>query len=125
MEDDMRSGERFEDRRNPGNADPSVRLASLFKPAAGEVIDEAWVRRQSERWRQAVERIKDKPEFTTGEVAMLVHVAPRTVVNWFDAGRLGGVRRGRRRVVPREELFRFLEEHGMPNHWRIVPPGES
>ncbi len=80
-------------------------------------------RRQMELWaeerRQHVERLKDKEVFTTGEVALLVKVAPRTVVKWFDSGRLPGQRVGssQRRQIPREELLHFLSEHGMPIPW--------
>jgi excisionase family DNA binding protein len=54
--------------------------------------------------------------FTTGQVAKICKVAPRTVNKWFDSGRLTGYRipgsNGRR--VPREALVRFLTEHEMP-----------
>lgn len=54
--------------------------------------------------------------FTTGEVAALCKVAPRTVAKWFDSGRLKGYRipGSQDRRVPREQLVKFLGEHGMP-----------
>lgn len=54
--------------------------------------------------------------FTTGQVAKVCKVAPRTVSKWFDSGRLRGYRipGSRDRRIPREHLIRFLKEHGMP-----------
>ncbi len=54
--------------------------------------------------------------FTTGHVAKICKVAPRTVVKWFDSGRLRGYRvpGSKDRRIPREHLIRFLKEHGMP-----------
>jgi excisionase family DNA binding protein len=75
------------------------------------------LQRQLERRRETIERLKDREEFTPSQVALLTNVSTRTVVKWFDAGRLGGELRGRRRVIPREVLVRFLQEHGMPIPW--------
>lgn len=58
---------------------------------------------------------KGQKVFTTGQVAKLCKVAPRTVAKWFDAGRLRGYRipvLGDRRI-PREHLAAFLREHNM------------
>ena len=57
-----------------------------------------------------------KKVFTTGQVAKICKVAPRTVSKWFDSGRLKGYRipRSQDRRIPREQLIRFLKEHGMP-----------
>lgn len=54
--------------------------------------------------------------FTTGQVAKICKVAPRTVSKWFDSGRLRGYRipGSSDRRIPREHLIRFLKEHGMP-----------
>lgn len=54
--------------------------------------------------------------FTTGQVAKICKVAPRTVSKWFDSGRLRGYRipGSQDRRIPRESLIRFLKEHGMP-----------
>ena len=54
--------------------------------------------------------------YTTGQVAKLCKVAPRTVSKWFDSGRLKGYRLpgSQDRRIPREELYNFLTEHGMP-----------
>ena len=57
-----------------------------------------------------------KKVFTTGQVAKICKVAPRTVSKWFDSGRLKGYRipGSQDRRIPREQLLRFLKEHGMP-----------
>ena len=54
--------------------------------------------------------------FTTGQVAKICQVAPRTVSKWFDSGRLKGYRipGSQDRRIPREALIRFLKENGMP-----------
>src|SRR6201987_5234105 len=57
-----------------------------------------------------------KKVFTTGQVAKICKVAPRTGSKWFDSGRLRGYRipGSQDRRIPREHLIRFLKEHGMP-----------
>jgi len=57
-----------------------------------------------------------KKVYTTGQVAKICKVAPRTVSKWFDSGRLRGYRipGSQDRRIPREHLLRFLKEHGMP-----------
>ena len=57
-----------------------------------------------------------KTIFTTGQVAKICKVAPRTVSKWFDSGRLKGYRipGSQDRRIPREYLIKFLKEHGMP-----------
>jgi excisionase family DNA binding protein len=54
--------------------------------------------------------------FTTGQVAKICKVAPRTVSKWFDSGRLVGYRipGSQDRRIPREQLIRFLKAHQMP-----------
>ena len=48
--------------------------------------------------------------FTTGQVAKICKVAPRTVSKWFDSGRLKGYRipGSQDRRIPREYLIKFL-----------------
>jgi excisionase family DNA binding protein len=50
--------------------------------------------------------------FTTGEVARICVVAPRTVSKWFDTGHLKGYRLpgSQDRRIPEEYLRRFLNE---------------
>ena len=49
-----------------------------------------------------------KKVFTTGQVAKICKVAPRTVSKWFDSGRLRGYRipGSQDRRIPREHLIR-------------------
>lgn len=53
---------------------------------------------------------------TTGEVAKICNVAPRTVSKWFDNGQLRGYRipGSRDRRIPLDHLVRFMKAHGMP-----------
>lgn len=57
-----------------------------------------------------------KEVLTTGEVARICGVAPRTVSKWFDAGQLRGFKipGSRDRRIPRESLVRFMRAHGIP-----------
>lgn len=53
---------------------------------------------------------------TTGQVAKICQVAPRTVSKWFDSGKLKGYRipGSQDRRIPREYLIKFLKENNMP-----------
>ena len=53
---------------------------------------------------------------TTGEVAKICNVAPRTVSKWFDNGSLKGYRipGSKDRRIPMTQLVRFMKEHGIP-----------
>jgi len=53
--------------------------------------------------------------FTTGQVATICKVAPRTVTKWFDAGRIKGyqIPGSMDRRIPRDNLIEFLNKHGM------------
>lgn len=57
-----------------------------------------------------------KTVLTTGDVARLCHVAPRTVSKWFDSGELRGYRipGSKDRRIPIAQLLRFMRAHGMP-----------
>jgi two-component system response regulator RpaA len=57
-----------------------------------------------------------KKVFTTGQVAKICHVAPRTVSKWFDTGKLRGYRipGSQDRRIPREQLIRFMKENHIP-----------
>lgn len=57
-----------------------------------------------------------KEVFTTGDVARMCGVAPRTVSKWFDTGQLRGFKipGSRDRRIPRESLVRFMRAHGIP-----------
>ena len=59
---------------------------------------------------------KGKNVLTTGEVAKICNVAPRTVSKWFDTGQLKGYRipGSRDRRIPLNELKRFMKEYDIP-----------
>ncbi len=59
---------------------------------------------------------KGKNVLTTGEVAKICNVAPRTVSKWFDSGQLKGYRipGSKDRRIPVSELARFMKEHNIP-----------
>jgi excisionase family DNA binding protein len=58
----------------------------------------------------------DKDVLTTGEVAKICNVAPRTVSKWFDSGSLKGYRipGSKDRRIPVPELVKFMKAHGIP-----------
>ena len=57
-----------------------------------------------------------KDVLTTGQVAQICNVAPRTVTKWFDNGQLRGYRipGSKDRRIPLAELIRFMKEHDIP-----------
>lgn len=57
-----------------------------------------------------------KTVLTTGEVAKICSVAPRTVSKWFDTGQLQGYRipGSKDRRIPMDQLVRFMKSHGIP-----------
>jgi excisionase family DNA binding protein len=59
---------------------------------------------------------KLKDVLTTGEVAKICNVAPRTVSKWFDSGALTGYRipGSKDRRIPLSQLIKFMKAHGMP-----------
>ncbi len=59
---------------------------------------------------------KGKNVLTTGDVAKICNVAPRTVSKWFDNGQLKGYRipGSKDRRIPVSELVRFMKSHNMP-----------
>src|SRR3954465_5408520 len=58
----------------------------------------------------------NKDVLTTGEVARICKVAPRTVTKWFDAGQLHGYRipGSKDRRIPVAQLVRFMRQNNMP-----------
>jgi len=63
-----------------------------------------------------IKMTKGKNILTTGDVAKICNVAPRTVSKWFDSGQLKGYRipGSRDRRIPMNELVRFMKQHDMP-----------
>jgi excisionase family DNA binding protein len=59
---------------------------------------------------------KGKNVLTTGEVAKICNVAPRTVSKWFDNDQLKGYRipGSKDRRIPIEELLSFMKKYNMP-----------
>jgi excisionase family DNA binding protein len=59
---------------------------------------------------------RDRDVLTTGQVARLCNVAPRTVSKWFDTGQLRGYRipGSKDRRIPLQQLIRFMKAHGLP-----------
>ncbi len=59
---------------------------------------------------------RPKDVLTTGEVAKICKVAPRTVSKWFDSGKLRGYRipGSKDRRIPVQQLVRFMRAHNMP-----------
>ena len=57
-----------------------------------------------------------KDVLTTGEVAKVCNVAPRTVSKWFDSGTLQGYRipGSKDRRIPLGSLLRFMKQHSIP-----------
>ncbi len=60
--------------------------------------------------------VSESTVYTTGDVARICQVAPRTVSKWFDTGRLKGYRipGSLDRRIPRAGLVEFMRLHGMP-----------
>lgn len=58
----------------------------------------------------------EKDVLTTGEVAKICNVAPRTVSKWFDSGQLKGYRipGSKDRRIPLNNLVQFMKVHGIP-----------
>jgi excisionase family DNA binding protein len=67
---------------------------------------------------------KGKNVLTTGDVARICNVAPRTVSKWFDSGQLKGYRipGSKDRRIPLSELLRFMKENNMPSP--SIPTGK-
>jgi two-component system, OmpR family, response regulator RpaA len=57
-----------------------------------------------------------KTVFTTGEAAKVCKVSQQTIIRCFDSGQLKGFRvpGSRFRRIPRDSLFRFMKENGIP-----------
>jgi len=57
-----------------------------------------------------------KDHYTTGEAAKICKCSQQTIIRCFDNGQLKGHRvpGSRFRRIPRENLFAFIREHGLP-----------
>ena len=67
---------------------------------------------------------KGRNVLTTGDVARICNVAPRTVSKWFDSGQLKGYRipGSKDRRIPLPELLRFMKANNMPTD--ALPAGK-
>jgi excisionase family DNA binding protein len=78
-----------------------------------------WARRiadlidDEEGWSPAM---STKTVFTTGEAAKICKVSQQTIIRCFDNGSLKGFRvpGSRFRRIPREQLFSFMKDNGIP-----------
>ena len=69
-----------------------------------------------------------KTSYSTGEIAKLFSVAPRTVIKWLDTGQLvgyklpscDGLKSGFRRVN-KDELLAFAKRSGIPLEYTLLP----
>jgi excisionase family DNA binding protein len=63
-----------------------------------------------------VEDMTSKTVFTTGEAARVCKVSQQTIIRCFDNGTLKGFRvpGSRFRRIPRDQLFQFMKENGIP-----------
>ena len=59
---------------------------------------------------------RSKDVLTTGEVARICKVAPRTVTKWFDSGQLRGYKipGSKDRRIPINMLLRFMKLNNIP-----------
>jgi len=64
---------------------------------------------------------------TTGTIARLCEVAPRTAAKWFDQGHLKGYRipGGRERRVPIESFKAFCQRYGLTYALRKIEAEEA
>jgi excisionase family DNA binding protein len=63
----------------------------------------------------------DKAIFTTHEVSHLLHVNPRSVINWIEQSLLSSYRTpGGHRRIRREDLLAFLRKHQIPTPEALV-----
>lgn len=55
-------------------------------------------------------------EYTPSQVAQRFRVSTRTVIRWFDSGRLPGYRhpKTKHRRIPHKDLIEFLKRYNLP-----------
>jgi CheY-like chemotaxis protein len=93
---------------------PHITLSRRLSLPAGD-LDRRWANALSPS-RDLMSEVTNSTVYTTGDVARICQVAPRTVSKWFDTGRLKGYRipGSLDRRIPRESLVEFMRSHGMP-----------
>jgi excisionase family DNA binding protein len=66
-------------------------------------------------------RVNDKSIYTTHEISRLLHVNPRSVINWIEQSLLPSYRTpGGHRRIRREDLLAFLRKHQIPTPASLV-----
>ena len=60
--------------------------------------------------------VTGKDVFTTGQVAKICKVTIRTVIKWYEAGKLEGYKipASKDRRIPKSSLLKFLQDHDYP-----------
>jgi excisionase family DNA binding protein len=67
---------------------------------------------------------KTKTIYTTHEVSRLLHVNPRSVINWIDQNLLPSYRTpGGHRRIRREDLLAFVRKHQIPTPQSLMDDG--
>lgn len=67
---------------------------------------------------------KTKTIYTTHEVSRLLHVNPRSVINWIDQNLLPSYRTpGGHRRIQRDDLLAFLRKHQIPTPASLMDDG--
>ena len=70
---------------------------------------------------QDIEQPKTKSIYTTHEVSRLLHVNPRSVINWIEQSRLPSYRTpGGHRRIRHDDLVAFLRKHQIPTPASLV-----
>src|SRR5438876_12215347 len=68
-----------------------------------------------------VNATRDKSIYTTHEVSRLLHVNPRSVINWIEQNLLTSYRTpGGHRRIRREDLLAFVRKHQIPTPASLV-----
>src|SRR5213594_445657 len=68
-----------------------------------------------------VEQAKAKTIYTTHEVSRLLHVNPRSVINWIEQSLLASYRTpGGHRRIRRDDLLAFVRRHQIPTPESLV-----
>src|SRR5215831_14803717 len=71
--------------------------------------------------RRMVNPKSDKSIYTTHEVSRLLHVNPRSVINWIEQSLLPSYRTpGGHRRIRRDDLLAFLRKHQIPTPESLV-----
>jgi excisionase family DNA binding protein len=84
-----------------------VRFSLIFVPMLSE--------------RRMVNPKSDKSIYTTHEVSRLLHVNPRSVINWIEQSLLPSYRTpGGHRRIRRDDLLAFLRKHQIPTPESLV-----